>query len=120
MTSKIKQENPWEVRSLYEFQFFNCPDCVYINNSKQEFVIHAYESHPEIISYLKNIEDDSLSDVYCPWDINEIETKNEPIDNFQTKHEPLELLEPIGTTVIQGSLNYSGYLEKCARYFLSS
>ena len=66
-------ENPWNIRSIYELQYFNCPSCIFRNISKQEFVNHAYEYHPESIDYLIKIDDDSLSDVLCPW--IEIETK---------------------------------------------
>ena len=76
----MEPENPWNVKSIYELQFFNCPDCVYINHSKQEFVIHAYESHPNVIHYFNKIEDDSLNDVNCPWNINENETKDQLIE----------------------------------------
>ena len=74
VTSKFK--NPWDRNSIYEFQFYNCPYCVFINHSKQEFVIHAYESHPDIISYLKNIKDNSLSDINCPWNKNDSNLDN--------------------------------------------
>ena len=28
-------ENPWNVQSLYDLQFFICPSCPYVNNLKQ-------------------------------------------------------------------------------------
>ena len=36
-------------------------------HSKQEFVNHASEFHPESVDHLNNISDGSLDDVYCPW-----------------------------------------------------
>ena len=60
-------KNPWNIQSIFEFQFFNCPSCTFKNNSKQEFVNHAYEIHPESIDFLMNINDNSLLDVQCPW-----------------------------------------------------
>ena len=62
----MKEENVWNIQSLYDLQFFNCPSCTYKNNLKQEFVNHAYELHPESDQYLKNITDGSLSDVEIP------------------------------------------------------
>ena len=70
-------EDPWSIQSLFELQFFVCPSCTYKNNSKQEFVYHAFTIHPESIHILKAINDDSISDVNCPW--NDIEIKEEEI-----------------------------------------
>ena len=60
-------DNPWNIQSIYELQYFNCPSCIFKNSSKQEFIDHACEIHPESIDYLSKIFDDSLSDVSCPW-----------------------------------------------------
>ena len=60
-------ENPWNIQSLYELQYFNCPSCTFKNQSTQEIVNHAYELHPESIEYLMNISDESLTDVLLPW-----------------------------------------------------
>ena len=60
-------ETPWNIISIYELQYFNCPSCIFKNNSKQEFINHACESHPEIIEHLKNIQDKSLADIVLPW-----------------------------------------------------
>ena len=73
-TSNVK--NPWSVKSIYEFQFFNCPSCVYKINSKQAFINHAYEIHPEAIDDLNNVQDGSLIDVICPWE----DIKKEEVD----------------------------------------
>ena len=70
-------EDPWSIQSLFELQYFVCPSCAYKNNSKQEFVYHAFNIHPESIERLKIIIDDSLCDVNCPW--NEIEIKEEMV-----------------------------------------
>ena len=61
-------ENLWDVESLYEFQYFNCPICVYKHVSKQDFVYHTYNSHPESIEYFKKINDGSLNDILSPWE----------------------------------------------------
>ena len=73
-------ENPWNIKSLYELQFFNCPSCMFKNHSKQEIVNHAYEIHPESIEYLKNIKDESLTDIEYPWNVPDIYIKTEQTD----------------------------------------
>ena len=67
----LKVENPWEIKSIYELQYFNCPSCSYKYESKQDFVCHAFDTHPDSVNYLRNLEDGSLDDILCPWDSNE-------------------------------------------------
>ena len=64
-------ESPWNIQSIYELQYFNCPSCAFKNHFKQEFINHAFENHIESIDYLLNINDNSLLDVIFPN--NEIE-----------------------------------------------
>ena len=59
-------QNPWNIQSLYEFQYFNCPKCIFKDQSKQGFVNHAYELHPESIEYLINIDDKSITGIVFP------------------------------------------------------
>ena len=61
--SMIKIENPWDVQSLYEFQYFNCPTCSYKNPSKYDFVYHTFNTHPESVDYLRKISDGSFNDI---------------------------------------------------------
>ena len=63
-----KLENPWDVASLYEYQYFLCPSCSYKHDSKQDFVTHTFHTHPESMDYFKKISDGSLSDIIKPWD----------------------------------------------------
>ena len=49
-------ENPWEVSSLYQFQFFICPQCVFQISSKQGFVNHVHDFHIEAEEFLQKIE----------------------------------------------------------------
>ena len=60
-------DNPWNIHSIYELQYFNCPSCIFKNSSKQEIIYHAYDYHPESIEFLENIRRDCLIDVICPW-----------------------------------------------------
>ena len=70
LEEQMKEEeniNPWQdIQSLYDLQFFICPSCPYVNNSKQDFVDHAYSNHPESDQYLRNIGDGSISDIDIP------------------------------------------------------
>ena len=40
-------ENPWNVESLEEFQYFCCPECDLKDQSKVHFLQHALERHPK-------------------------------------------------------------------------
>ena len=60
-------ENPWNIHSIYELQFYNCPCCIFKDPYKQEIINHACEFHPESVTFLQNIIDNSLEDVVCPW-----------------------------------------------------
>ena len=62
-----KEENLWNVESIYEFHYFNCPSCSYKNVLKQNFVNHSFTNHPESVNYLKKISDGSLNDITSPW-----------------------------------------------------
>ena len=71
MDSQV-QKSPWLIQSIYQVQFFICPDpdCSFKDHSKQQFVCHAYEFHPEAIDFLNNIQDGSLTDIDLPWNLN--------------------------------------------------
>ena len=82
-------QNVWIFQSLYDLQFFNCPACAYKEKSKQEFVYHICNIHPESINnFILNIQDGSIDDVICPWnkkeedsEIIEIDVKEETLVN---------------------------------------
>ena len=65
-----KFKNPWAIQSIYELQYFNCPTCDYKIHAKQDFVQHAYTTHPESVTHLKNLSDFSLGDITVPWNDN--------------------------------------------------
>ena len=71
------QDNPWNIQSIYDLQYFNCPSCVFKDNSKQEFIDHVYEIHPDSLEFLLKINDDSLADIIFPY-IKE-ENTEEPV-----------------------------------------
>ena len=80
-------ENPWNINSIYELQYFICPTCEFKNQSKQEIINHAYENHPESLDYLTNIKDDSLTDILCPWDT---EITGDPLKDDNEKGDEIE------------------------------
>ena len=65
--SENEDLNPWSIQSVYDLQYFLCPTCQFKDHSKQTFVFHAYEKHPQIVEQLRNVTDHSLNDVECPW-----------------------------------------------------
>ena len=81
MSSIKSEENPWNVQSLYDLQYFNCPSCAYKNKSKQKFVSHAYQFHPAEAQHLTDIKDDSMSGINIPIDDDvEVKIKHEQFD----------------------------------------
>ena len=43
---EVKQANPWDVASIFEFNYFICPECDCKLQLKQEFINHASFHHP--------------------------------------------------------------------------
>ena len=89
------EENPWNVDSLYQFQFYNCPSCYFFNSSKQEFVDHVCRSHPDSIPYLKKIKDVSIRDVSGPWNSDSFKSEDHmetfyPNDMLMVKQEIID------------------------------
>ena len=80
-----ENENHWNVKSLYEFQFFNCPICPFKNYLKQDFVNHAVDAHPKSKYYFMKISNhNSFDDVQILLDNNIAEKlKDEEIEIFQ-------------------------------------
>ena len=78
--------SPWDVRSLYELQVYDCPECVFQDWSKQTFVNHAIENHPDCVQYLNNIHDGSLDNVQIPGlSRSEIKDDEDNVENdFET------------------------------------
>ena len=123
-----KLENPWDVSSIYVFQYFKCPSCLYFA-SKQDFVNHTFNAHPESTEYFKKISDRSLSDVILPWikedfqqikkvkielkdvvsddddDNNEISKDHEEILDFEQNNLPNESLLVIKTDDVVQNFN---------------
>ena len=81
-------ENPWDIQSIYDLQYFICPSCDFREHSKQEFIDHVYDIHPDFVEYLKNVQDNSLADIIFP-NIKD-EFKNELIVE-ESSIDPLKL-----------------------------
>ena len=73
LANSLNSENSWEIKSLFNLQYFNCPSCDFKNQSKQAFIDHIFEQHQYAIHYLNtNIDDESLNDVNCPWNTKDM------------------------------------------------
>ena len=75
----FQMTNPWNIKSIYDLQYFVCPSCIFMDPSKQNIIYHAYEFHPESIDNLDNINDDSLSGVIIPWKMVEIKKEQSEV-----------------------------------------
>ena len=48
-------DNPWNVTSLEEFHFYNCPECDEKYGIKEQFVGHAMIMHPKACEFIPGI-----------------------------------------------------------------
>ena len=44
--------SPWDVESIQDFQFYNCPSCVFMHKDESEFVQHALDVHPDCNKFI--------------------------------------------------------------------
>ena len=44
--------NPWNVSSLEDFHFYNCPECELKYASKEQFIGHAVLKHPKALEFI--------------------------------------------------------------------
>ena len=100
-----KTENPWDVGSVYDYLFFNCPTCCYKSSLKQYFVDHAFHSHPECIDYFRKISDDSLNDIVPSWSYDEsgeenLDLKNETQDETELKDDMSDPFEKSNSNIL--------------------
>ena len=64
-------ENPWSARNLDEFLYYCCPECDTKDQSKEVFIKHALDNHPNSREYvvraaIKNeeYEDEDIGTIY--------------------------------------------------------
>ena len=116
-------ENPWNIQSIYELQYFKCPSCEVMKHySKQELIDHAFEYHPESVLFLSKISDNSLSDVTCPWSslVTEIKLEEQNFnENFEestiskSATDPFENLEEFNKEPIKTENYVMSNLQDC-------
>ena len=68
-------KNPWQIQSIYDLQYFICPSCDFREHSKQEFIDHVFDIHPDSTEYLMNVQDNSLEDIVFPNIKNEVKAE---------------------------------------------
>ena len=90
--------NPWDVCSLFEFNYFCCPECKFktrsysIEQSAQDFVNHASRNHPWSVNFLQQISDGSIDNITLPKENGlssvenqiKVEIKQEPEEDFES------------------------------------
>ena len=54
-TNKKENNNPWGVMNLEEFLFYCCPECNVKDKSRDEFVKHALNHHPDAKDQFSNL-----------------------------------------------------------------
>ena len=54
---KNENSNPWKTTSIFDFQYFCCPECDIKSKNKHEFVDHASIYHHEVREILENLYD---------------------------------------------------------------
>ena len=79
--TSLGTDNPWYIQSIYDLQYFICPSCAFKDHSKQEFIDHVYNIHPDSIEHLFNIKDDSVADIVFP----NYEIKEEFMSNIKVE-----------------------------------
>ena len=47
-SNELIQNHPWDIQSVHELLYFNCPSCVFKDHCKQKLINHAYDHHPGI------------------------------------------------------------------------
>ena len=82
--------NPWNVSSLEDFHFYNCPECELKYASKEQFIGHAVINHPKAHEFIPTLtqRQPMTSDPYADPEVHlEHNVKIEPV-------EPIEQIEP--------------------------
>ena len=52
----VKEDNPWEVSSLFDFNYFCCPECDNKSQNRQDFINHASNNHPWVSQFLSLVQ----------------------------------------------------------------
>ena len=87
MTASVNQ-NPWNIKSLNDLQFFNCPSCEFKVKLEQDLVNHAFDHHfMESSYYLRNIQ------YYRSTDDNDIKNSSDSIEIVNTEDTPMVIVK---------------------------
>ena len=49
--------NPWEVQSIYDFNYFCCPECIFQSKEELLFQEHALLTHEQSKTFFQNSND---------------------------------------------------------------
>ena len=89
----LQDLNPWNVPTLSDFMFYNCPECVYKSRDDTDFQTHAVVNHyPQAKYFFEKLEENhelilgnnhNISD-HNPSE-NELKIKTEYQENDTTK-----------------------------------
>ena len=84
--------DPWSADNLDEFLYYCCPECNVKNRTKEEFVTHALNHHPNAKDFLKKInQNQNQISVNDSQEINDQSEKQKPFhpaSNFQFPKRP--------------------------------
>ena len=53
----LQDLNPWNVPTLSDFMFYNCPECVYKSKDDTDFQTHAVVNHPQAKNFFEKLEE---------------------------------------------------------------
>ena len=82
--------NPWSVKNFDEFLYYCCPECDERNQSKELFIKHAIDKHPDSQEYIFEIKKEPSNDITkAVDDLNDDKTDLQAIteihdDNFDS------------------------------------
>ena len=82
--------NPWNVQTIYDFNFFCCPECVYRSKDEIAFQAHALQNHELSTTFFhgtENSEDSQVNDikqeqVEVEPDVGEFDEQNVSLHDF--------------------------------------
>lgn len=107
--------NPWAVDSLEDFLVFHCPECGEFCQAKQDFIDHAFASHPINAQALYTIKDQtSMYDIQLP--IINFNCKEEDDDDDDIKPD----IEDLEVEQDPEDFKRSKKCEECKRIFFKS
>ena len=83
----MKEENPWDISSIFDLVYFCCPECECKSQSKQEFIMHAANNHPWVSLYTKI----SQEEFFCLLITLYVYNQNlHSMTHYHYNHQPIE------------------------------